>query len=109
MYSFTIKRLSKQAVYLTLYYSDTESTDDYAYVGSFTPTLKGKIAPYTIGVATFKLGKINSAKAWLIDADAYCEGRCSSKDIGAEPKAAIPGISGASRPSIKAKPVHSLR
>ena len=109
MYDFTIKRLSKQAMYLTLDYSSTESYDDYYFVGSYKPTLKAKIPPYGIGVATFKLGKINSAKAWLIDGDAYCEGYVYSKDIGAEPKASIPGISGASLPARKVKPARSLR
>jgi hypothetical protein len=99
--SFTIRRLSKQAVYLTLNYSDTESYEDYTYVGIYKPTLKGKIAPYHVGVATFKLGKIDGSKAWLTDADACCEGYCYSKDIGADVKAVIPYVSGASRRAPK--------
>lgn len=95
MYSFTIRRLSKQAMYLTLDCSNTDY-EDYSYVGTYKPTLKGKIAPYHVGVATFKLGKIDGSKVWLDDADAYCEGYVYSKDIGADVKAIIPYVSGKS-------------
>lgn len=109
LHPFTIKRLGKQEVYLTLDYSGTEDYRDYDDIGNYKATLNKKIPPYKIGVATIKLFKINAAKLWLIDADAYCEGYAYSKGIGAEPKASIPGISGASRPAGKVKPARSLR
>ena len=99
MYPFAIRRMSNQAIYLTFNYSEAESEDDYIYVGSYKPTLKGKINPYSISTITFKLGKINGAKAWLTNADAFCAGYCYSKSFGATPKGTIPGISGASKPA----------
>ncbi len=103
MNSFTIRRLSKQSMYFTFDSSETDY-EDYDYIGSYKPTLKAKIPPYRIGLATFKLGKIDGSKVWLTDADAYCGGYAYSKDFGAEPKAAIPGISGVSRPARTTKP-----
>ncbi len=99
MNDFTIRRMSNQAIYFTPNYSEAESDDDYAYVGSYKPTLKGQIRPYSIGTITFKLGKINGAKVWLTDADAYCAGYCYSKSLGVMPKGIVPSIAGTSKPA----------
>ncbi len=100
--SFTIRRLGKQEMYLTFNASDTDY-EDYDYIGRYKATLKRKIPPNGIGLATVKIGKINASRSWLIDADAYCGGYAYSKSASLEPKAAIPGISGVSRPQLRDK------